>query len=196
MTHWPHRPGKRLNAVIASVCVIAILVIWLSTQQRIASERKQAVAAAMESNSNLAIAFEQQVFRTLMAAEQVASFVREQYLRQGRDMGLQRLVEEGLIRDMMFTIISVVNEDGDIVDSSHPFARVNYADRDFFRAQRNSDGDKLFVNGPVMGRVSGEWRIPMSLRISNQDGSFGGVVVMSIDPISLTGFYRQANLGA
>ncbi|WP_240794543.1 diguanylate cyclase domain-containing protein [Azoarcus sp. DD4] len=192
----PDRAGTRLNLLITLVCVVAIAGLWLATLQRIESERAQAVAAAMESNANLAIAFEQQVFRTLKAAEQVAAFVRERYLQQGSGINLRQWVEHGVIRETMFTIISVVDESGEIVSSSLATGRVNYADREFFQSQRDSAQDELFVSRPVLGRVSGRWQIPMSLRISRPDGGFGGVVVMSVDPANFTDFYRQADLGS
>lgn len=195
MTLWQHRIGKHLHFIVTTLCLIAIAGIWLSTVQRIASERAQAIEAAMQSNSNLAIAFEQQVFRTIKAAEQVASFVRDQYQQQ-EVLDLTTWVEKGVIREAMFTIISVVNEQGAIVYSSQTIAgSVNYSDRPFFTAQKDNPDDVLFVNQPVLGRVSGAWRIPMSLRITRPDGSFGGVVVMSVEPDSFTDFYRHAELG-
>ena len=76
-----YRLATPLSLAIALGCMVAIAGFWLVTLQRVAFEREQAVASAMQSNANLAIAFEQQVFRTLKAAEQVAAFVREQYLQ-------------------------------------------------------------------------------------------------------------------
>jgi len=191
-----YRLATPLSLAIALGCMVAIAGFWLVTLQRVAVEREQAVASAMQSNANLAIAFEQQVFRTLKAAEQVAAFVREQYLQQGTDIDLRDWVARGVIREPMFTIISVVNEQGDIVSSSQETGAVNYSDRAFFKALQASDRDDLFVSEPVLGRVSGQWRIPMALRIVSESGRFGGVVVMSVDPTNFTDFYRQADLGA
>ncbi len=201
----PHPPGDapgrdapaapwRFTVVL--VCALVVAGIWLATLQRITFEREQAASAAMQSNANLAIAFEQQMFRTLKAAEQIAAFVREEYLRSGPDIPLQRWVQDNVIREEMFTIVSVVDEAGNVAASSRPpTGPVNYADRDFFTAQRNDRPDHLFVSPPVLGRISGLWQVPMSLRITRPDGSFGGVVVMSVDPSHLTDFYRQARLG-
>lgn len=190
------RAGVSLTFLIALVCILAIAGIWLATVQRIAFERQQAVAAAMQSNANLAIAFEQQVSRTLKAAEQVAAFVREEYRLHATGIDLHAWVAQRVIREEMFTIVSVVDEAGDIVSSSsQATGAVNYADREFFQAQRDAVGDALFVSRPVLGRVSGRWQIPMSLRITRPDGGFGGVVVLSVDPGNFTDFYRQADLG-
>lgn len=188
---------RPLNAAIAAACLLAVAALWLITLQRIAFERDQAVAAAMKSNSNLAIAFEQQVFRTLKAAEQVAVFVRDRYLQQGPAVDLRKLIDQQLIRDSLFSIVSVVSEDGSILSSTSRQASsaISYADREFFFAHRTPGTDTLYISQPVLGRVSNLWQIPMSLRISRPDGSFGGVVVMSVPPTDFTDFYLQADLG-
>lgn len=182
--------------VIVALAVLLVAGLWWLTLYRIAAERQQALVAALQSSAQLAAAYDQQVYRTLKAAEQVAAFVREQYLRQGAGLPLAAWVQQGVIRESMFRIISVVDERGEIVSSSQVTGRVNYADRDFFRLQRESREDALFVSPPVLGRVTGSWQIPMSLRITRADGSFGGVVVMSVDPGNFTAFYGEADLGA
>lgn len=195
MAPWLQRVGKQLTPIMVATCMLAIAAIWLTTFQRIGFERSQAIAAAATSNSNLAIAFEQQVYRTLKAAEQVAAIVREQYLQAGPGIRLGEWVEQGIIRETMFTIISVVDEEGNVLASSQGVGPVNYADREFFRVHRDAMGDDMFVSPPVVGRVSAALRIPMSLRITRPDGSFGGVVVLSVEPDSFTDFYSSANLG-
>ncbi|MDX9706516.1 MAG: diguanylate cyclase [Azospira sp.] len=193
--HRSRFAGLSRRSAIALLCLLAIAGLWLTTLQRIAFQREQAEAAAIDANANLSIAFERQVFRTLKAAEQVSVFVREQYLRHGAGIDLGRWIEQGVIRETMFTIISIVDENGEVVSSSLPVGAVNYADREFFIAQREATDDALFISPPVLGRVSGQWRIPMSLRITRADGSFGGVVVISVDPDSITGFHRLVRLG-
>lgn len=196
-TRWQYQIRTPLNLLIALMCSLAIAGIWLTTQQRITFEQRQAIDAALKSNSNLAIAFEQQIFRMLKAAEQIASFARTQYLLQGPSVDLRQWLGQHVIREALFTTVSVVDEHGDIVSSSRLEGQANYADREFFRIQSSIDtGDRLFVSRPVLGRLTGRWLIPMSLRISHPDGSFGGVVVLSTDPGDFTDFYQQGDLGA
>lgn len=191
-----HRSNARPLTLLVVLASLFIAAVWLITLQRIAFEREQALASAMKSNSSLAIAFEQQVFRTLKAAEQVAAFVREQYRQQGRNIDLRRWVEDGVVREAMFTIVSVVDEQGDIVSSSEVTGSVNYADREFFTAQRDAQEDRLFISQPVFGRVSKRWLIPLSLRIEHPDGRFAGVVVMAVTPTDVTQFFHQVDLGS
>src|SRR5690606_15979069 len=154
----PDRIGPRLPSLsllqllILLVGIAAIILIWIATLQRATFERAQAVAAAIRSNANLAIALEQQATRTRKEAEQIAVFGRHQSLHEGP-------------------------------------SPVNYADRDFFTQQRDNPQDTLYLDHPVLGRISNQWRIPMSLRITRPDGGFGGVVVLSVDPANLATLY-------
>ena len=190
-----HRVTARISTVLVMLCLVLITGIWLATLQRIHSERRQTVSAAMNANSNLAIAFQQQVHRTLKAAEQLATFVRQQYISTQGNTKLGLWEQQGVIRESMFTIISAVNEQGDVVDTTHDSMGVNYADREFFTTLRDSAHDGLFVSPPVVGRISQQPRVPMALRISQPDNSFAGVVVMSVTPDDFTNFYRLADLG-
>lgn len=184
-----------LQLLILLAGAAAIALVWLATLQRTTFERAQAVTAAMRFNANLALAFEQQVTRTLKEAEQIAAFARQEYLRDGARLDLRHWVEQRIIRDRAFTILSIVDETGAIVTSTQGASRVNYADRDFFTKQRDSREDSLYLDRPVLGRISGQWRIPMSLRIQKPDGRFGGVVVLSVDPANLATLHGGIHLG-
>lgn len=186
---------RPLCFISALLCLLVIGSIWLIVLQRIDTERERAVEAAMRANSNLSMAFEQNIFRTLKAAEQVAAFAREGYLQHGTPPDLHHWVQNHVIREDIFTIVSLVDEHGTILASTQETApNVNYADREFFLAQRRTASDTLYISRPVLGRISKAWRIPLSLRIPCLDGSFGGVVVMAIDPAHLTNFYQESEL--
>lgn len=145
---------------------------------------------------HLAMAYEQYIVRTLRSAEQIAALVREQYALQGSHAHLSRWTEQGIIRESMFRILSVVDAQGRIVASSSASGAtgiVNYADRAFFIFQRESTKDILYISHPVVGRLSGRWQVPLSLRITRPNGSFGGVVVLSVDTQHFTDFYQDAH---
>ncbi|HWI14813.1 MAG TPA: diguanylate cyclase, partial [Burkholderiales bacterium] len=184
-----------VDAAIVLFSIALVAVIWTLFVLDARSERGEAVVTALKQNSNLAVAYDEHIVRTIKGLDAVIRFVRYEYGRAGARMSISRYIADGAIDGRLFSILSVVNENGDIVVSSSPAASVNYADRDHFRIHRERDTDELYISKPVLGRVSHTWQIPMTRRIRKPDGSFGGVVVLSVDPSYFTDFYQKADLG-
>ncbi len=92
----------------------------------------------------------------------------------------------------------VLSAKGDIrFDSSSPIPRVgNFSDRDYFRLQLEP-GRGTFISRPFPSRLrNGEPSMAMSRRISNPDGSFGGIAVASIRMEFFRKLFTKVDLGA
>jgi diguanylate cyclase (GGDEF)-like protein len=191
---WLKKRGD-VNLAIALFSLALIAYIWVAAITEGRAERDEAIAAAVKQNSNLAVAYEEHMIRTLNGLDAVTRFVRHEYQRLGARMDLDKYISDGVIDRRIFSILSVVDARGDIVFSSNAVARVNYADRDHFQTHVGRNSDALYISKPVFGRVSGTWQIPMSRRIDKPDGTFGGIVVISVDPEYFTHFYQKADIG-
>lgn len=79
--------------------------------------------------------------------------------------------------------------------ASNRFARppdgLNVADREYFVWAKTHADDAWFVSHPMMSRSTGEPFIDFSRRRSLADGSFGGVLSVSLFPEYFNAFYRQ-----
>jgi diguanylate cyclase (GGDEF)-like protein/PAS domain S-box-containing protein len=74
-------------------------------------------------------------------------------------------------------------------------ARVSFADRDFFQAQRASLTSELIVSQPMLGRVSEGWITVLSRKYVNPDGSFAGLIAAPIRIAHLTKLLSVLDLG-
>ena len=184
-----------VNLAIGVFSALLIGGLWLYTVNKHEGEYRETVEAAFRQSSNLAVAYEEHIVRTLKGLDSALLFVRHEYRRIGRTLDIARYIGDGVVDGQLFSILSVVDEHGNIVSSSRHFEPTNYADREFFRVHQRGGGDVLYINRPVLGRVSGTWQVPMSRRISKADGSFGGVVVLSVDPGYFARFYQKADIG-
>jgi len=71
----------------------------------------------------------------------------------------------------------------------------NNADRAYFIHHRDHPGSELHIGRPLKSRVSGEWVLPLSRRISRPDGSFAGVALATVPVNYLQSFYQQLDPG-
>lgn len=191
---WLARLGE-VNVGIALFSLTLIVMLWSVVIAAGRAEREEAIATAIKQNSNLAVAYEEHVIRTLKGLDAVTRFIRHEYERLGTRLDITRYIADGVIDTNLFSILSVVDEHGTIVASSQAVPRVNYADREHFKAHLLRNADELYISRPVLGRVSHTWQVPMTRRIDKPDGTFGGVVVLSVDPGYFTRFYQKADLG-
>ncbi|MES2012516.1 MAG: diguanylate cyclase [Pseudomonadota bacterium] len=72
---------------------------------------------------------------------------------------------------------------------------VNYADRDYFRQQRDSAETGIFIDKPVFGKTTKKWLLTLSRRFNKSDGSFGGVVFASISLEHIKELFTVVDVG-
>ena len=75
------------------------------------------------------------------------------------------------------------------------FNSSNFADRDYFMAHRDNPGLGLYISRPDKGRSTNIWRIVISRRRANLDGSFGGVVAATIELTYFSELFEGLDLG-
>jgi diguanylate cyclase (GGDEF)-like protein/PAS domain S-box-containing protein len=75
-------------------------------------------------------------------------------------------------------------------------AEQNNGDRDYFQYHRNSPDRTTFIGRPVHSKAGGQWVITLSRRWNHSDGSFGGVVLATVDVSYFWEFYSHFDIGA
>ncbi|MEK9968172.1 MAG: PAS-domain containing protein [Ferrovibrio sp.] len=91
----------------------------------------------------------------------------------------------------------VLDESGtSILDSATVVPRrFNGADREYFRIHAEHPHAGLFVGEPIQSRINGKWGISVSRRYNKPDGSFGGIISVSVEPEYFLAFFRDAAIG-
>jgi signal transduction histidine kinase/CheY-like chemotaxis protein len=193
-THTDALRDVLLTIVVSGTC---IGLLWFGVNHSLQIERDAAEQAGIENTSNLARVFADNTARAIRQIDDALLLARDNYLQNpsGFDPG-----ELGRSRRFIsgFTFqLSLVGPDGILKISSlgSPQTPVNLSDREHFSVHVRPQDDRLFISKPVLGRVSGKWSVQMSRRITLPDGSFGGVLVISVDPDYLADFYSTIDLG-
>jgi two-component system, NarL family, sensor histidine kinase BarA len=188
------RAGEWVTKAVISLLafVIATLAgIWILATTEIANEQRRAESDAVRDAESFARAYAEQTTRTFRAADQATRFLKYQAERNNREFNLQESVAAGTLPNDISVLYSLVDANGDVYASSQAFKPTNLADREHFRVHTKQDSGKLFVSKPVLGRVSNKWSIQISRRINAPDGSFAGVVVVSMDPFYFARVYED-----
>ncbi len=188
--------SRNVRIIIILFGVFLLSFLWLGLFYKIENERQIALADAFKDTANFARAFEEHTLRTIKSVDQAALFLKHEYEKAGSRIDIPQYIREGRFTSQPVVLLSVIDEYGNLAVSSQvPFVPSNLADREHFLVHKGRDSGDLFISKPVLGRSSGKWSIQMTRRVNKSDGSFGGVVVASVDPYYFTQFYKQVNLG-
>jgi diguanylate cyclase (GGDEF)-like protein len=182
---------------VVSVCiVIALLETWSALR-----ERDVELNESTRATSNMAMALAQHADQTFNEVDIVLLGLLERLEHDGQTgPGLERTHDLMIARVRSLPQLSglfVYDEKGRwIVNSQQVLeTRFNNADRDYFIYHRDHRSEKPFIGQPVKSKSNGQWILTISRRINKMDGSFGGVVLGTIDLAFLQRFYERFDIG-
>lgn len=194
LSHWLN--GDHADRLVIGFATILITCIWVLAGVLIQRDENQTIASTQRENANLARAFAEHSTRTLKSVDQAVLFLKFQYEKYGSKINIAEFVQEGMIISQIFNQLGIIDEHGMYITSNlASFKPMYLGDREHFRVHQESNSNELYVSKPVLGRASGKWSLQLTRRINKPDGSFGGVVVVSLDPFYFSNFYSGVNLG-
>ena len=202
VTNTIKKVRKKLNNYIYDIRVFLIIFalflityVWVTTFLQLQDARTTTLSIAQQNAVNFARTFQEHSEKTFESADQAVLFIGDKYLNLGKSFDIPRYLKDGIILGDIFNLVSIVDEHGDLVLSTQPFTRINLMDREHVKVHLTQNKHQLYISKPVLGRVSGKWSMQLTRRINHADGSFAGVVIVSMDPFYFTRLYRDIGLG-
>ncbi|MGI4849690.1 MAG: hypothetical protein ACRYGK_16370, partial [Janthinobacterium lividum] len=195
---------RRIPAVVlASLFLLLVCISLVAVDAwRTWSDRNNQLAEADVAMTNIARALAQHADDTLTVADAVLLGLVERVESEGTGPAalerLRKLLAKQTKELAPLHGIFVYDGNGDwLVNSMKPVVpgQYNNADRDYFQYHVTHSGTKSYIGLPIESRTTGEWVIPMSRRITNVDGSFGGVVLATISMDYFRVFYSGFDIG-
>lgn len=179
------------------VCTSLIAVqFWLTMRARTVQLNESEIAAA-----NLAEAVAQHAYDTIKEADTVLFGLVERLENAGRsELELDR-IHELLVHRVselpQLHGIFVYGEDGRWLVNSQSILRnnLNNSDREYFIYHREHGARGVHIGPPVRSKSTGEWIITVSRRFNQPDGTFGGVVLATINMNYFNKFFQRFKIG-
>ncbi|MBV8635301.1 MAG: diguanylate cyclase, partial [Burkholderiaceae bacterium] len=145
-------------------------------------------------------AYKAQMTRNLGAIDQTLKVVKFANEFEESRFSLPELVEKGLLPSGLIFDVRVADAHGKLIDSSSSSknglaAEANIAGLDYFQAHIQSDSGKPYVGDSIYHEARQQWELHFSRRLNFPDGSFAGVVVVTVDPSYFTSGYERNSLG-
>src|SRR4051812_9010095 len=161
--------------------------------------------AADAANSDLARALEEYMLRNIQGIDLLLRTTIDD-LEQNPSLltaGNPALIKELKRRVAPYpaaNAIVVLDADGTVLGDSlgygAPGPELNFADRAYYKAQRDDPGRGLFIDVPAASRLRPDRRfIAVSRAFLTPDRQFGGVVFVPVDYDSLRQFFLSLNVG-
>lgn len=189
--------SRAAKGFVAAVCIIIIVLeAWTSWHERSAE-----MDESFRATANMALALSQHADQALDEVDIVLKAVMEQVqdkrLVTTDDERLHNFLVRNVSEVPQLAGLFVYDEKGRWIASSQPVleTRFNNSDRDYFQHHQAHRVDTTFIGKPIRSKSTGHWVLTMSRRVSKPDGSFGGVVLATLDIQFFERFYHKFDIG-
>lgn len=194
------RPRQVIVLAISFIVLVflsaASITVW-----RTATSYQYQLQEARTDTSDLASSLAQHAEDTFKTADIVLLDLVERVQHGGQGpAALQRLhalFAETAQRFPQFQGIGLFDEKGHYLANAQQSLpeNLNIADSEPFLFHRTHPSTETRISPPVRSRTLGKWMIPVSRRINNPDGSFGGLVATTIEMDYFRNFHNRFDIG-
>jgi PAS domain S-box-containing protein len=193
---------QRASLQAASACFVILVCLSLIgiDSWRTYAARVDAMTDAEKDTSNIARSIEHDAEATFDAADLILQGLVERIETDGTGPAqlerLHRYVMMRIAAQTRFHSISIFDERGERLTASLAAPpRTNSSDRGYFRFHRDDPSSVIHLGDPVKSRDTGEWVLTASRRYNHPDGSFAGIVLVTIDQDHLQKYYETFDIG-
>lgn len=189
------RTNLKTIFVWACACLVLIGFVWLAATIKIERDEQQLIEKLRLDTEQRARNHAEQLLRTISQIDQLSISIKYQWEEHGVPTDLEEQFRRGVYRESMFPV--AIDANGYALTNTRNLKRGTYmGDIEFFKRTQDSDGASLLIAPPAAGRggLEGKQIIRFTRRIDKPDGSFGGVVLISVQVDYLLAFPDVADL--
>jgi diguanylate cyclase (GGDEF)-like protein len=188
------------NYGLAALWPIAALIIgivgWHLLRSNLEESRARLEEHSLRDAKELARSYAEQVRHRAEAINQTALHVRYDWNLSNGRLRLDDARAKGLFPPSALAFVAIIDSDDMLVTGTLPAPANRFlGNTEDFVAQKTTATDSLYIGKPFIGPVSKRNTIPFNRKLLTPDGSFGGIVVVSVAPSYFTSSYDEKLLG-
>jgi signal transduction histidine kinase len=186
------------QVVLAGLVSITLALIWWGAYQSVRSDRATRVAQTEVKLRGTSLIFEEQLRRQLLALDQTLRIVRKLWERDRSGFDLSSLASEIVASSGLTQQMFIADAQGMIrASTTRELVGGDISSRQFYKsaAALRDDNDRLLIEVAPERTVTGRRQLDLARRLTDQDGSFAGVVVAAYDPNELLDLYAKSEVG-
>lgn len=181
--------------------VVSLLVIILTTLWNTRADYQQTLNAFRDSTISLAHSLDEHTVRSFASVEQAMQNIAEDLNRLGGMAHInERTTHQTLKEKIQLTpqIRGIIAIDAQGVLRAHgleyPTRTISLSDRSYYSYHRHQTDLRPLIDVPVISRTDGQWLIPVTQRINQSNGEFGGILLSGVEPVYFLQFYDTLKL--
>lgn len=194
MTEQHGFSSRRLVFVVLAVVTLAIMLSILMLA--LARTRESTLAQQRNDLDGMAHLFGRQVAQSFAKIDVVLRLVAREHKRLA---ALPHDLANAELKAMLETIpesqsLRIVDQNGRFrIDASGKIPNTVIADRAYFLQHKNNPESGLVFSEPIFARITNNWVITLSRRLSNPDGSFAGHIQAAINADDFGRVFTEIN---
>lgn len=204
MLLWSLRKKLRFlrgNYYLAAAWPVATIIVgavgWHVLLSGLQADREARERQAFRDVEVLARSYSDQLTRAVAEIDQIALQIRYHWeMSKGQFQLDDAKTKAAFTPVSLLYQVGILNQNGVLSTGTLPAPNGAYLGNNaYFLEQKTATKDLLYIGEPTEIRVANGTSIPFSRRLLNPDGSFGGVVAISVAPSYFTGSYNQTTFG-
>ncbi|HIJ96113.1 MAG TPA: PAS domain S-box protein [Desulfuromonadales bacterium] len=193
------RVRHRFILLVSTVLLVMLCLFWWQALR----ERDLIIAAAGRSAASYAAALMEHADRVFVEVnssldELIADIVANGGIAAPRSPRFHRIIRNRISSELQYSSIYVLDRAGNLTAHSHEFPHAvrNLSDRSSFRYHRDTPASGLFISAPHTSNITNSTHFSLSRALRAADGSFDGVISLTVESSYFENFHRSVDVGS
>ena len=178
------------------VCLAAAALLWGAVFSKLNADKNFVEKNTLSQVAALSRAVAKGLSLSILHVDEVSHSIQSQW-EHGQEIGsLDELAQNSIFLRQWLTFVGIVDRNGHAVRGSYTAGKMpNAADEEYFRFHQTNPTRDLRIGPQTIERATGLPAIQFTRKLDAANGSFNGVLVLSVRPTYLTTFYDETSFG-